>query len=86
MGRGGRGHIVVVGQGDRHLDAATTDHDKIEVLEMLYDQASRRLAILVKVNKNTLKSVVIELSSMSVEMQGKMASHGKKADNKKKAS
>lgn len=40
---------------------------------MLYDQASQRLAILVKVNKNTLKSVYIELSSMSVEMHGKMA-------------
>lgn len=36
---------------------------------MLYDQASQRLAVLVKVNKNTLKSVVIELQGMSVEAQ-----------------
>jgi hypothetical protein len=36
---------------------------------MLYDQASQRLTILVKVNKNTLKSVVIELQAMTVETQ-----------------
>jgi len=62
---------------DDELDAATTDNEQIEVLEMLYDQSSQRLTVLVKVNKNTLKSVVIDLQGMAVEGQAKVpASEG----------
>jgi len=58
---------------DDSIDAGVTDHDVIEVLQMLYDQSTQRLTILVRTNANTLKSVVIELSNLSVEIQAKVA-------------
>ena len=46
---------------DEAVGAGETDHDKIEVLEMVYDQGAQKLSVLVKVEKNTLKSIGIEL-------------------------
>jgi hypothetical protein len=46
---------------DEGLGAGETDHDKIEVLRIVYDQGTQKLSVLVKVEKNTLKSIVIEL-------------------------
>jgi hypothetical protein len=46
---------------DEAVGVGETDHDKIEVLEMVYDQGAQKLSVLVKVEKNTLKSIGIEL-------------------------